>query len=109
VRVRFPIILALVVLAVCALTFAGPPKVSAQTLPPVAPTWTVAFIPWNAFVGVSNPGVNFAPAPGGPNPDSCWLYDSWCSYCTLWPSSDLCKAMPPSHVASSGAPSGGSH
>ena len=108
-RIRFPIILGLAVLAVCAVTTSRPSAASAQMLPPVSPVyWPLAYSAstgyvvspsWNAFIGASVPGVNFAYAPGGPAPDNCWLYDSWCSYCTAWPASDLCTAMPPGHMA----------
>jgi len=49
-------------------------------------------LPYNVEV----PGVNFSPAGSDATPDSCWAFDSWCSYCTANPGSDLCKAMPPS-------------
>jgi hypothetical protein len=45
------------------------------------------------------PGVNFSSVGGDATPDSCWTYDSWCSYCTANASSDLCKEMQPKPMA----------
>jgi hypothetical protein len=59
--------------------------------PPIYPG---AVAPWNAFIGVGAPGISFATAAGSSRA-KCSLYDSWCSYCTAWPGSDVCKAHPP--------------
>jgi hypothetical protein len=110
---KLPVILAAAVLCLFALGMAGSSRATAQTLPPVFPVGPVslgygfppiypgAVAPWNAFIGIAAPAINFAAAAGSPQPDSCALYDSWCSYCTAWPASDLCKALPPGKMMSS--------
>jgi hypothetical protein len=104
---RLPIIVGLVVLAV-SVSFTGAPRASAQTLPPVTPIYAPfgsGYLGYPAYAGyyagysVSFPtggaGVNSQYEPGGPQPDDCWLYDSWCGYCYRWPSADQCMQHPP--------------
>ena len=109
-RFRLAVIFGLIVLGVCTVASLAPPAASAQTLPPVIPGYLPVFsgypfgfptvwTPWNAFTGVSAPGIMFAPAAGSAQPDNCYLYDSWCSYCTEFPNADLCTSRPPGHMA----------
>lgn len=43
-------------------------------------------------------------SPGIPTPDDCYAWDTWCSYCTSNPSSDLCRTFPPAHRSGGSAP-----
>jgi hypothetical protein len=102
-RFRLPIILGLVVIAVCVMSSATAPKASAQTLPPIVPVYqpvVPVFYGGAPFV-TGEAGVNFLYFPGGPQPDSCWIYDSWCGYCDRFPAMSACTTFPPGHMKGS--------
>lgn len=75
------------------------PSTGATTSAPATTVTTVTTTPTGATTTTSAAGpAPTSPSPSGPRPtgpNGCWLYDSWCMYCSTHAGSDICTKYPP--------------